>query len=191
MEKLEISKPTPKTPEFVGETEAPVFIPANQEASTDPDTTAQIEEIEKQIAATLQSTGTPEASDMQEHQDKHPLLTESEPTFLDRHPTLGKWTRSMMLVAGLGVAGAAFGADKNSVEKLEGSEVVTNVIVNGKQVSSVKNQQKKTIIGATITKDGKTIIVNGKSTPYQKNSSVSVSQKAGVVTEPLVGVELK
>ena len=190
MEKITTRESTVENSEFTTNIEAPIPAPSTKDDSPTRDVAGQVAEIEKQIAATLESGEVSGSADIKEAQNTPSTKTASEVTFLDRYPALGKWARSMMLVAGLGVAGSALGADKKLVEELEGDEVTTTVIVNGKEVSSTKKPQGKKITGATVTKDGK-IIVDGKSTPLPKGSSVKVEQKMKEVTGTVVGVELK
>ncbi len=187
-----IENETWEIPDIVQEPSQPVV----QES----DVEKQAIEVSQQITEALRTQetggGTIEIlGDKNEHPYAEREAHDETTTFLDRHPTLAKWARNLMFVAGASAAMPVFGADKISVEQqvgggtavaeLTGNEYVTTESFGGKKNSTVtgKKQTPRYAAPAATQHVETTVTINGKkiSNSHATTGAVIVDNGESVV----------
>lgn len=171
-------------PAFVNEELAPVASEHHEE---------QIAVIEAEIHATLREEEKVSPEISQEVQNIVPSRSEEHPgsTFLDRHPSLSKLMRRVMLVAGLGVSGSAFAQDDITVHQQVGGGQAVPVWSGNETVGSKATLVAPKAKSSQAQKGGDSSASAKKAAPNNGSQTVIVNGRVVSSGENLGGVTLK
>lgn len=194
MEKFETPENVEQTPTESGKNIEPnfwheEFVPVTTEHHEE-----QVAEIEAEIDATLRAGERVSSEIPPETPSAVPPRSEtlSESTFLDRHPSLSKILRRVMLVAGLGVSGSVLAQDDITVhQQVGGGQAVPVWSGNATAAGETTFAAPKAKSSQHAQKGGDSSASAKKAAQNNGNQTVTVNGRVVSSGENISGVTLK